>query len=130
MTDIITRSVGSYANTARSDYASGLRKRFLDDGLKRSPLIDTVIETPVQPGPDIQWHPSYETYQERVKALSALKLDRPETVPSNFPEKVDGSRAWTGVEYEDESRYVVELSEADVFEIERALSSFKSMKYD
>lgn len=112
---------------------SGLRKRFFEDAQRSAanaqppPSIETVIET--IPGPDIQWNPSFETFQARVEALSKLDVPRPQNVPEAFPAVVAGPHVWTGAEFEDESKYAMQLSEAEVFEIERALSFFKSSLY-
>lgn len=103
---------------------NGLRKRFFDDAMRASaPLIDTIISEPR--GPDIQWHPSFATYQKRVEQLSALIHDRPGEVPEGYPVAVNSARAWTGGDFTGERDYVVKLNEADVLEVERALSYSK-----
>lgn len=109
-----------------SEQLSGLRKRFVEDGIAKALSIDSVLG--VLPGPDIQWHPSFETYQRRVDALSALRLDRPQAVPEGFPDKVEGPRAWSGADFANEDGFVLQLSEANVFEVERGLSYFKSTR--
>jgi hypothetical protein len=85
--------------------------------------LDTIVKSAV-PGPDIQWHPSYETYLRRVAALKACRLDRETTLPEGYPQRVAKPWVWSGDEITAE-RYVVRLSEDDIEHIEGALSSFK-----
>ncbi|KAF2104879.1 Clavaminate synthase-like protein [Rhizodiscina lignyota] len=110
----------------------GLRKRYLEDarhaiGRDEAPKSKrTAIET--TPGPDIQWNPSFETYQARVEALSKLDIERPTTLPGGFPESIESSRVWTGADFGDEAKFVMRLDEAQVLEIDRALSYFKTRR--
>ena len=75
--------------------------------------------------PDIEWLPSYDTYERRVERLAALKPGRPNKVPEGWPTTIDAARDWTGSEFADSSKYVVELSKENILEIENALSHFK-----
>jgi hypothetical protein len=76
--------------------------------------------------PDIEWHPSYETYQARVAALAKTAQNRPQTLPDGFPEQVSSPRAWTGSDFSNPEKYLVHLSREDVDEIEAALEFFKA----
>lgn len=75
--------------------------------------------------PDIEWLPSYDTYRARVERLAALALERPNHVPSGWPSRINAPRNWSGSEYADSSRYVVQLTEEEIAEIDEALSHFK-----
>lgn len=75
--------------------------------------------------PDIEWLPSYDTYKARIARLAALNFDRPTSVPYGWPARIDAPRNWSGSEYADSSRYVVELTKEDIAEIEHALSHFR-----
>jgi hypothetical protein len=118
--------------------ATGLRKKYLEQErppsqyvahLEREaalPLnLDSVVEAAVEPGPDIQWMPSYETYQARVAALNALRIERQKRVPDRFPDTVIEPWVWSGEDFESEDDFVVRLDEEDVNEIENALAYFK-----
>jgi hypothetical protein len=118
--------------------ATGLRKKYLEQEnplsqyvahLEREaalPLnLDSVVEAAVELGPDIQWMPSYETYQARVAALNGLGIERQKRVPDRFPDKVIEPWVWSGEDFESEDEYVVRLDDEDVTEIENALADFK-----
>ena len=76
--------------------------------------------------PDIEWNPSFERYQERVRSLAGLNLNRPTDVPRGFPSTVHEAWVWKGSDIEEQD-YVVYLQEIDIIEIENALVSFKGM---
>jgi len=114
----------------------GLHKRYLEDENRSciAPLpkelpvhldSDSLSRSKVIPGPDIQWYPSYETYLARVAALAKLNLPRPDTVPAGFPTAVRHARAWSGVDYSDESKYALRLTIEEITEVERALAFCK-----
>jgi hypothetical protein len=114
---------------------TGLRKKFLEHGkdipyqtaLRRdaavSLTLDSVLHTAV-PGPDIQWHPSYETYLNRVSALASCCLKRPLTLPDGYPSQIETPWVWSGPDL-DEQSYILHLKKEDIREIEQALSFFK-----
>jgi hypothetical protein len=120
--------------------ATGLRKRYLDSEhrkrtseyiahlqreIVRARNIDSIVESAVEPGPDIQWMPNYETYKARVAALEALGIERQTRVPEKFPDKVIEPWVWSGDDFESEDEFVVRFSEDDVKEIEEALKYYK-----
>jgi hypothetical protein len=123
----------------------GLRKRFVEDSKQESPLelslratlekfnpaftIDSHAEVhaEVQPGPDIEWNPSLETYLLRVRRLAKLRETLPTAVPAGFPNSISSPRVWTGSDFEDEKSYIIALSPDEVGEIEYALCYFKSL---
>jgi hypothetical protein len=125
-------------NSAR---LSGLRKRFVEDSKQESSLelslqatlgkynpaytIDS--HTEVQPGPDIEWNPSLETYLLRVRRLAKLGESLSTAVPAGFPNSISSPRVWTGSDFEDEKSYVVVFSPDELSEIEDALRYFKSL---
>lgn len=109
----------------------GLRQRYLqEENAPRNEELRpgyTVTDTtaPTEPGPDIEWIPSYETYRERVKRLAAERSNKPldASLPDGFPKAVGGDRVWAGDEL-CEDDYFVHLDEADVGEIAQALEEF------
>lgn len=115
--------------------SSGLRKMYLERSstrIIRQPRIahvkflnlDTVINTYIS-GPEIEWNPSFATFQSRVEMLSKLQLPRPQSVPSGFPEKIEAPWAWDGAEHQQCGDYVLQLEKSDIGEIENALKHFK-----
>jgi|SRR5579871_718379 len=113
---------------------SGLRKKFSDDAKYNwystshndnmyMMSIDAALREP-RHCPDIEWYPSFERYQERVRSLAGMNLNRPTDVPRGFPTKVSGAWVWKGSDFEEQD-YVLYLQENDIIEIEKALISFK-----
>lgn len=78
-------------------------------------------------GLDIGWIPSFEGYMARVERLSKTQHARTTTLPPGFPERVETRRAWVGSDFAEEKSYIYVLSEAEVSEIEEALSYFKGL---
>ncbi|KAL6713798.1 hypothetical protein ACLMJK_008290 [Lecanora helva] len=89
--------------------------------LKGEDTLDDVVR------PDIEWIPSHDTHKNRVRRLAALDLNRPNHVPEDWPTTINGPRSWTGSEFADSSKYVVQFSLENVAEIESALIHFKSL---
>lgn len=115
---------------------SGLRKKYLDSSnarVIRQPKIapfdflnlDAVIKSYVS-GPEIQWNPSYATFQSRIDMLSKLQFSRPQSVPPAFPEIVQAPWVWDGGDFENTQEYIFQLERRDIEEIEDALGYFKS----
>jgi hypothetical protein len=105
---------------------SGLRKKFSDDEHNDSMCmmsLDAALNTPSD-GPNIEWYPSFEKYQERIRCLARMNLNRPTDVPQGFPITVREAWVWKGSDFEEQD-YVVYLQESDITEIENALISFK-----
>ncbi|KAK1826342.1 hypothetical protein QBC39DRAFT_397708 [Podospora conica] len=80
--------------------------------------------------PDIEWHPSYQTFRARVAALAAKAENRPTALPDGFQDQVTSARAWTGSDFADKEKYLVRLSPEDVDEIKAALDFFKALDGD
>ena len=133
------------AHTVVSDQ-TGLRNRFLEDpgANKTADRFPSVVDTAVctqgkginenapgtvaelfDQGPDIDWIPSFETYQRRVETLARRQPYRENDVPVGFPRRVDGERSWTGSGLHCEEDYVTNLSETDIDEVLQALLHFK-----
>lgn len=74
--------------------------------------------------PDIQYHPDYEKYQARSR-LRQKTESLPTTLPPGFPEQLDSPLAWNGREIEKRTDWIVELTDAQLDEIDRALRHFK-----
>jgi hypothetical protein len=79
-------------------------------------------------GPDIEWNPSFDRYQERVRSLARMNLNRPMNLPRGFPTTVREAWVWKGSDFE-EKDYVVYLQESDIIEIENALVFFKGTPF-
>jgi hypothetical protein len=99
------------------------------DAAVARPCQQALLRQPVAavPGPDIQWHPSYETYRRRVVALNAAagrSGQAKKTVPDGYPQQVEKPWVWSGDQMAAD-RYVVWLSDDDIAQIEDALSFFK-----
>lgn len=75
-------------------------------------------------GPNIEWLPSYETYLDRVEKLGARRGSHSQDLPEGYPKDILGPRCWTGSDFNDESKYIVHLSQKDVREVEQALRYF------
>lgn len=114
----------------------GLRKKFSDDAKHHEFFVphndsmgmmslDAALNAPSD-YPDIEWNPSFERHQERIRHLSAMDLNRPTEVPQGFPTVVREAWVWKGSDFE-EKDYTVYLQESDITEIESALISFKGM---
>lgn len=119
--------------------SSGLRKMYLEKSntrIVRHPRIapidflnlDTVINSYIS-GPEIEWNPSFSTFQSRVELLSKLHLPRPQSLPPGFPETIQAPWAWNGSEYRHCENYVLQLGKSDIEEIESALNRFKGKLY-
>ncbi|KAK0627473.1 hypothetical protein B0T14DRAFT_512679 [Immersiella caudata] len=80
--------------------------------------------------PDTDWIPSYKVYKDRVERLAALGLDRPATVPEEWPTFIDAERCWSGTDFKSEDDYVINLTADDITEIEAGLGHFKSLPGD
>ncbi|KAL9611142.1 MAG: hypothetical protein Q9167_004195 [Letrouitia subvulpina] len=79
-------------------------------------------------GPNIEWMPSRETYEARVRELGAQGVPRSKDLPAGFPKHIEGARAWTGSEFTKETSFVLQISTEEVHEIEKALKSFKDSR--
>jgi len=123
--------------TWRLGQDGGLRKKFSDDGDDAKHnwysvahndgmcmmSLDAALSAPGN-GPDIEWNPSFDRYQERVRSLARMNLNRPMNLPCGFPTTVREAWVWKGSDFE-EKDYVVSLQESDIIEIENALVFFK-----
>jgi hypothetical protein len=79
--------------------------------------------------PDIEWIPSFQTYKDRIERIKVLSTERPTSLPYGWPTKIEHPRVWSGSDFADSSKYVVQLTNADIVEIERALMHFKGSIY-
>jgi hypothetical protein len=115
--------------------ATGLHQQFLlGAGTSKSTrdftpvmTLDTTVKAVLQPGPDIMWDPSVETFKKRVQRLAAQGLSRATAVPEGFPSQVNGTRVWSGQDLK-ESQYILTLDKGEIAEIEAALAYFKSKR--
>ncbi len=118
----------------------GLRRSYLEsDGPKElakplninEPIIPDGTKSPENTtaavAPDIEWHPSHHTYQNRIDRLAAYGDNRPMTLPDGFPEVIHSPRVWTGLDFGDKESFIVQLTEMDILEIEGGLNHFKGM---
>jgi hypothetical protein len=126
-----------YASAVQHDFRqpSGLRKKYLDSintRIIRQPVVpieflnlDTIVNSYIS-GPEIEWNPSYTTFQSRVEMLFKLQFPRPQTLPPGFPETIHAPWAWDGPDFQNDQDYIFQLKKQDVAEIEDALKHFKS----
>jgi hypothetical protein len=85
-------------------------------------------ESATNAGPDIDWDPVFSKHLARMKALAKLNLPRETSVPEGFPTVVDAPWVWDGADLK-ESDYILQLSEADIKEINNALAFFKGQSF-
>lgn len=91
------------------------------DLIRPIPVRDIIAERP-----DIEWHPSFSTYQARVARLAQSADSRPTELPEAFPAQIKSPRAWTGSDFADPELFLVRLSTEDIEELRAALAHFKS----
>ena len=76
--------------------------------------------------PDIAYHPNFDRYQVRSQHRQKTE-DLPTTLPNGFPQQLSSPLAWEGKEVENSDDWIVELTEAQLDEIDQALNHFKCM---
>lgn len=76
--------------------------------------------------PDISYRPNFEAYQVRSQVRQNTK-NLPTTLPAGFPHQLVSPLVWEGKEVEARSDWIVELTEAQLDEIDAALKHFKGM---
>src|SRR5450432_3440511 len=86
--------------------AIGLRRSYLNTPRKQPSISiweEKVANDAIQDEsrPDIDWHPSYKTYQDRVERLLSLRGSRPNTLPEGFPKAIQSARVWSGSDFQD-----------------------------
>jgi hypothetical protein len=73
--------------------------------------------------PSIKFEPVWEDYQARsAKIRASLKDDV--KLPDGFPVQIPGKRTWNGKEIGGVDAFAVELSDAEIAEVEAALKYF------
>ncbi|KAL5597824.1 hypothetical protein FOBRF1_011617 [Fusarium oxysporum] len=77
-------------------------------------------------GPIIGPSPAVELAPAAAGCVSRV-ADVPAGVPEGWPKFLDGSMAWAGAQFTDESEYIHTLSESDLQEAEKALLVFKAL---
>ncbi|PYH97867.1 putative TfdA family oxidoreductase [Aspergillus ellipticus CBS 707.79] len=82
----------------------------------------TAVLTPTQP--DIQYHPDWDKYQARTSRRKATETLQ-QSVPHGFPTQLDSKLVWEGQEVESRDDWVVQLTDAELDEIDATLKSFK-----
>lgn len=71
---------------------------------------------------------SVEASLPTLQISPASALAEQGQLPAGFPSCLDTKLAFTGADYADESKYVYQLTESDVAEIDAALQHFKSLE--
>lgn len=84
----------------------------------------TPVVTPVRTQPDISYHPDLEKFNSRTERLVSRR-SLPPTLPSGFPAKLSSPLVWEGKEYTNEGEWTFPLNEAQLQEVDNALSYFK-----
>ena len=74
--------------------------------------------------PEIAYHPDFDRYQVRSQHRQETEK-LPTTLPSGFPKLLSSPLVWDGKDVESSNDWIVELSEAQLDEIDQALSHFK-----
>ena len=74
--------------------------------------------------PEITYHPNLDSYRVRSQHRQETE-ELPKTLPSGFPEQLSSPLVWEGKEVESSSDWIVELTEAQLDEIDQALDHFK-----
>lgn len=85
------------------------------------------INQPQQP--DIDWHPNYSNYCDRVKRNKLRRGSAPLVqLPFGYPREVDSPLVWSGRELRQkgEDKFIFNLSNDEISEAEAALNFFKS----
>lgn len=70
---------------------------------------------------DIDWSPDAEKYKKR-RDKHALNDSQLTTIPHGWPHEMVGPLAWTGRQF-DEAKYVIQLSDKHISELESALDT-------
>jgi hypothetical protein len=63
-----------------------------------------------------------------VNIFDAATTRSKDIIMSKLPTVIKGPLAWSGVDFEDEGTYILQLHEEDVEEVDAALQSFKSKR--
>ncbi|KAI0602175.1 hypothetical protein F4775DRAFT_227399 [Biscogniauxia sp. FL1348] len=107
-------------------YSQGLRKKFLIDGMKL-PKTDSLPKP--EPPADIGYDVDEEAFLRRCEA-SRASGGLPTSVPDGWPTRLEGPLVWSKNDFQNESEYVYNLTDADKAELETALKRFKEMGID
>ena len=105
-------------------YSRGLRERFRLDALKLQPPVGEKGQVYADIGYEIDENKYHARSQARLRA-GGLQI----TVPIGWPEALEGPLVWTGIDFEDESRYILRLEDDDKAELNEALKCFKGSAF-
>lgn len=105
-------------------YSSGLRARFLTDGMRLDQRDADGGRSPPKYA-DIEYEIDEQKYLARSKARMAAG-GLPTEVPPGWPQKLEGPLVWSSNDFPNEDEYVYTLTDDDKTELLYALHSFKS----
>lgn len=90
-------------------------------------MATAAVLRPGPPGqPDIDYTPNLDKYHARAKRRQ--ETERLEaSLPDGFPQKLESNLVWDGTDIETRYNWTYELNEAEIKEIEDALTHFKCM---
>lgn len=138
---MLTISSPQQATMLQLQYISescGLRRSYLESDEPQEiakpakinePIASKSLQSPENAtpivAPDIEWYPSYHTFQKRVNRLAARRGGHPTALPKGFPEAIHAPRVWSGLDFVNDENFVVQLTELNILEIENGLTHFK-----
>ena len=127
--ETLTLSVSPAAGFGPS---SGLRELYHasdpQDQVIRSTKTRDDFEAEVK-RPSIKFQPVQAEYEARSERILA-NLPPGATLPKEYPKEVTGERLWIGKEVGGVDAFAVQLSSAEIEEIENALKEFKGKSFD
>ncbi|KAK5994101.1 Taurine hydroxylase-like protein SAT17 [Cladobotryum mycophilum] len=93
-------------------------------------MAAVAVQPPAHRGPigqpDIDYHPNYDTYLDRVKKRQETeKLER--SLPEGFPTKLESELVWDGRTLAETWDWNYVLDESDLAEVDAAVKHFKSL---
>jgi len=106
-------------------YSSGLRARFLADGMRVDQRDANGGGRSPPKYADIEYEIDVQKYLARSKARMAAG-GLPTEVPAGWPQKLEGPLVWSSNDFPNEDEYVYKLTDDDKTELLYALHSFKS----
>lgn len=111
----------------RSHYLAATPKAQILRPVKKDvPNDDTVLADAGIARPSIGFQPSWEVYSARSRKLAKARPNHlSEALPEGFPFSIIGPRVWSGQDISTPEKFIVQLSRADILEVESAIAHFK-----
>lgn len=111
----------------RSHYlAATPRAQIIRPVKKEGPDDDIILADVEIDRPSIGFQPSWEEYSARLKKLAKARPNHlNDTLPEGFPSCITGPHVWSGQDISTPEKFIVQLSGADIIEVESAIAHFK-----